>query len=230
VAEQAEEMSRAAERLASADPQAAEAAFEAEHSARSVRAAEAYYSAGSQGHAAAWNLRDTHMADTLDAVRRHLEGQRGRPARIVVWAHNSHVGDARALSSTGEAELSLGQLVRMRAAKPGDTVLIGLTTHAGTVTAASDWGSAPATMPLRPSLPGSIERLSHESGVPAFLLPLRSRPSLRQALAAPLPQRAVGAVYRPDTEQASHYIAAILPDQYDAIVHIDRTQALEPLD
>lgn len=217
---------------AGAEPRARDAAdalFEARHNARIVRDAEAYYRAGSQGRAAAWNLRDTHMADTLDRLREHLTRQRGRPATIVVWAHNTHVGDARATSSAAEGELSLGQLVRQRAARPEDVALIGLTTHAGTVTAARDRGEPPQRLALRPSLPGSVERLLHDTGLPAFVLPLRDRPALRPALAEPRAHRAVGVVYRPDAERASHYTRTALAEQYDAVVHIDRTQALQVL-
>lgn len=215
---------------AKASPERSDAAFAARHNARVVRDAEAYYRSAAQDRTAAWNLRDTHMADTVDVVRARLQAERRRPARIVVWAHNSHVGDARATSAGAAGELSLGQLLRQRAGRPGEVALIGMSTHAGRVTAAPGWGEAPENMALAPSLPGSVERALHDCGVPAFLLRLGPGSAAAHALDRPLPQRAVGVVYRPDSERGSHYFEAVLPEQYDAIVHFDHTDALEPLD
>ncbi len=167
----------------------------------------------------AWNLRDVHMADRLDALHAHTGG-----GRIVAWAHNSHVGDARATEAAARGELSLGQLMRER---HGDAVrLVGFTTHAGTVTAAREWGGPAERRVLRPSLDGSLERLLHDTGVQAGLLDLR-----RGALAGRrLSQRMVGVVYRPEAELWCHYLSAHPADQFDALVHLDETTALEPLE
>jgi erythromycin esterase-like protein len=200
--------------------------FQAEQNARVVKGAEQYYRTMFRGRAESWNLRDTHMADTLDALLEHLDAQVGR-ARIVVWAHNSHVGDARATELGDAGKLNLGQLVRQRYAD--DSVSVGFTTYTGTVTAASDWGEPPARFPVNRALPGSYEELLHEVGLPHLLV------DLRQELAAEVLhperlQRAIGVVYRPETERRSHYFYCHLADQFDAVVHWDETRALEPLE
>jgi erythromycin esterase-like protein len=170
------------------------------------------------------------MAETLSQLREHLSQQLGRPARIVVWAHNSHLGDARFTGMGEEGEINLGQRVREAAQKPQDCFLLGFTTHEGTVTAATDWDGAAERKTVLPSRPGSHERLLHDSGLPQFVLPLRDNPALQQALAEPRLERAIGVIYRPDTELMSHYFRARLARQFDAVVHIDRTTALPPLD
>jgi erythromycin esterase-like protein len=203
--------------------------FYAQQNAQVVRNAEAYYRSMFEGRVSSWNLRDDHMAQTLAQLRQHLEQRRGRPARIVVWAHNSHIGDARATAMADEGEINLGQRVREAAAEPDETFLLGFTTHTGTVTAASDWDGAAERKTVLASRPGSHERLLHELGLPLALLPLRAS-AVRQALAAPRLERAIGVIYRPDTELMSHYFRARLAQQFDAVIHIDRTQALPPLD
>ena len=201
--------------------------FAAEQNARLVKNAEEYYRAMFRGRVASWNLRDTHMADTLDALLLHLR-HRFDPARVVVWAHNSHVGDARATEMGDGGELNIGQLARER--HPGGTVLIGFSTHSGTVTAASDWDEPAERLRVRSGLPGSHEELFHRTGVPAFLLDLRDLGEAAGGLHASRLQRAIGVVYRPDTERMSHYNNVRLPAQFDAMMHIDRTRALEPLE
>jgi erythromycin esterase-like protein len=124
-------------------------------------------------------------------------------------------------------ELNLGQLVRERWGS--DCCAIGMTTHEGEVTAAHEWDEPAALRPVRPSLPGSYERLFHDVGLPAFVVPL-SLPAMAAALAGPRPERAIGVIYRPETERASHYFLARLPQQFDLIVHVDRTRALQPLE
>jgi erythromycin esterase-like protein len=200
--------------------------FQAEQNARVVQSAEQYYRTMFGGRMSSWNLRDRHMADTLDALAAHLGRRRRRP-RVVVWAHNSHLGDARATEMGRAGELNLGQLVRER--HPGEAVLIGFSTYEGTVTAASDWGEPAERKQVRPGLPGSWEELFHGTGVPDFLLIPREAADV-QALGRPLLQRAIGVVYRPQTERQSHYFRARLPDQFDAVFHLDRTRALEPLE
>ncbi|PYQ02894.1 MAG: erythromycin esterase [Acidobacteria bacterium] len=198
--------------------------FQAEQNARLVLDAEQYYRSMFQGRVSSWNLRDTHMADTLDALVAH-HARQGRSAKVVVWAHNSHLGDARATQMGREGELNLGQLARER--HPGDAFLAGFSTHTGTVTAATDWGAPAERKRVRPSLPGSYERLFHETAQERFLL---LAPGKTPALNPPRLQRAIGVIYRPDTERASHYFEARLGAQFDAVLHYDVTRAVEPLE
>ena len=217
---------RAAEYAARDGRIAADEFFAAEQNARVVSDAEAYYRAMFRGGAASWNLRDRHMMATLEALIEH-SARHGRPARAVVWAHNSHLGDARATSLATLGELNLGQLARQRF---GDACCaIGMTTHDGEVTAAHEWEEPAALRAVRPSLPGSYERLFHDTRLDAFVLPL-STSDLARALAGPRLERAIGVLYRPETERASHYLSARLPEQFDMVVHVDRTRALEPLE
>jgi erythromycin esterase-like protein len=194
--------------------------FFAEQNARLVANAEAYYRTMFRGRVESWNLRDGHMADTLDALLAHLGG------RLVVWAHNSHVGDARATELGEIGELNVGQLARER---HGDAVrLVGFTTYTGTVTAASEWGAAVERKRVRPALDGSWEARFHRLGVPSFLLPVRG--AVAAALAQSRLERAIGVIYRPDTERASHYFRARLSSQFDAVIHIDESHAVDPLE
>jgi erythromycin esterase-like protein len=200
--------------------------FFAEQNARLVRNAEEYYRAMFGGRVASWNLRDTHMMETLDALLAHVHQSAG-DARAVVWAHNSHLGDARATEMGDMGELNLGQLARE---KHGQRVfLIGFTTHTGTVTAASNWDEPAQRKRVRPSMAGSCERLFHEAGVSRFLLLLREGPA-REALRNERLERAIGVIYRPESERVSHYFRARLSEQFDAVLHIDETSALEPLE
>jgi erythromycin esterase-like protein len=199
----------------------------AEQNARLVRNAEQYYRTMFRGREESWNVRDRHMAEALEALLDHFD-RPGTPARAAVWAHNSHLGDARATSMGDHGELNLGQLVRERF-DSSDTVCVGFTTHAGSVTAADDWGEPAEVMQVRPSLAGSVERIFHELDVPDFWLPLRGTRSA-QVLAGRKLERAIGVIYRPRTERLSHYFAADLPAQFDVVIHFDRTRAVEPLD
>lgn len=202
--------------------------FQAEQNARVVKNAEQYYRAMFEGRVSSWNLRDTHMADTFDALSRHLGRRRGGNAKVVVWAHNSHVGDARATEMGEAGELNIGQLARER--HPGEVRLIGFSTYTGSVTAASDWGGSAERKHVRAGLPGSYEELFHRVGLPAFLLGLEALGEAAGALREPRLQRAIGVVYLPQSERISHYFHARLPEQFDAIVHVDQTRALEPLE
>jgi erythromycin esterase-like protein len=205
---------------------AADDFFFAEQNARLVANAERYYRAMFAGRAHSWNLRDRHMADVLAALDGHLS-RAGRPARIVVWAHNSHLGDARATEMGVAGELNLGQLARQ--AYGAQVVSVGFSTYAGTVTAASDWDAAAERKHVRPALPDSYEALFHETALGNFLVPLRD-PAAAAVLAEPRLERAIGVVYRPDTERVSHYFHARLPHQFDAVLHYDVTRAVEPLE
>jgi erythromycin esterase-like protein len=200
--------------------------FFAEQNARVVRNAEEYYQQMYRAEVSSWNLRDRHMAGTLDALLEHLDEQVPR-AKIVVWEHNSHVGDARATEMSGRGELNVGQLARQRYGT--DTRLVGFTTFGGTVTAASDWGGPAERKTVRPALPGSHERLLHEAGVPAFWVET-GQPALRDLLTVPRLERAIGVIYRPQTERGSHYFHAELAAQFDAVIHLDATRAVEPLE
>lgn len=205
---------------------AADEYFFAEQNARLVRNAEEYYRAMFGGRVESWNLRDTHMMETLDALLAHVRQMSGT-SRAAIWAHNSHLGDARATQMGERGELNLGQLVREKYGP--DAFLVGFTTHTGAVTAASNWDEPAQRKRVRPSIAGSYERLFHEVGLERFLLLLREPPA-REALREPRLERAIGVIYRPETERLSHYFHARLADQFDAVLHIDETSALEPLE
>jgi erythromycin esterase-like protein len=221
------ELRRRAAEYASRDGRvAADEYFFAEQNARLVRNAEEYYRAMFGGRVESWNLRDTHMMETLRALLTHVSHLSGR-SRAIVWAHNSHLGDARATQMGDGGELNLGQLVRE--AYGNKAYAIGFTTHAGTVTAASNWDDPGERKRVRPSLPGSYERLFHDVGMERFALTLDDAQT-RAALAAPRLERAIGVIYRPETERLSHYVRARLPEQFDAVLHIDETHAVKPLE
>ncbi|MDB5693059.1 MAG: protein-L-isoaspartate(D-aspartate) O-methyltransferase [Alphaproteobacteria bacterium] len=201
--------------------------LDAAANARLVRNAEEYYRVMYQGSAESWNLRDTHMYETLCQI---LEAK-GPAARAIVWAHNSHIGNA-AFTEMGREreELNIGQLVKERFGEQAR--LIGFGTHTGTVAAADDWDAPMQVKAVRPSLPDSYERMSHDAGVPAFLLDLRhgvTERALEEALTTPRLERFIGVIYRPETERWSHYAEAVLPNQFDAWVWFDETRAVTPL-
>ncbi|NTZ43391.1 protein-L-isoaspartate(D-aspartate) O-methyltransferase [Altererythrobacter sp. SALINAS58] len=198
--------------------------FSAAMNARLVASAERYYRIMYYGGAASWNLRDSHMADTLE----HLLEQGGRHAKAVVWAHNSHIGDARATEMGAvRDEHNIGQLARERWGD--DVALIGFGTHTGTVSAASDWDGEREEKNVNPSRRDSYERLCHDSGVERFLLDLKADKMLSDRLAEPLLERFIGVIYRPETERWSHYSEASLSRQFDAYCWFDQTHALKPL-
>jgi len=201
--------------------------FYAEQNARLVRNAEEYYRTMFAGRVESWNLRDRHMTETLGELVQFLD--RTRPgARIVVWAHNSHLGDARATEMGEGGELNVGQLVREKYGSRA--VLVGFTTYAGTVTAATEWDGPAGRRQVRPALAGSYEKIFHDAGVPRFLLPVGTDLELASALLAPRLERAIGVLYLPETERQSHYFHARLPEQFDFVVHFDHTRAVEPLE
>ena len=202
-----------------------DAVFDAERNAAVVRDAERYYRIMYRGARESWNLRDSHMFEVLQAILEH----RGADSKTVVWAHNSHVGDARATEMGHRGELNIGQLAREVF---GDQAYnIGFGTHHGTVAAASNWDEPVQFMRVRPSHQDSYERLCHDSGVPGFLLPLRypTVPEVRSELLVPHLERAIGVIYRPETEMVSHYFQAALPAQFDEYVWLDETSAVRPL-
>jgi erythromycin esterase-like protein len=203
-------------------------AFYAEQNARVVASAEEYYRTMLDREISSWNLRDRFMFDTLERLAAFLERKHDARAKIVVWAHNSHVGDARATSLGGGRELNIGQLVRE--AHPTSCKTIGFTTSTGTVTAASNWHEQPERKAVRDPLPGSWERLFHEAGVENFYLDLQQGAAAYPPMRGRLLERAIGVVYRPASEFYSHYFEARIADQFDAVIHFDRTRAVEPLE
>lgn len=200
--------------------------FQAEQNARLARNAEKYYRTMLEGHVASWNVRDRHMAETLERLCDHLR-QRGQEPKVVVWAHNSHLGDARATEMGEGGELNLGQLVREWIGARAK--LIGFTTHTGRVIAASDWGGPAECKRVRPSLGGSWEELFHRVDLPRFFLPLYPGSEVCAVATKPRLERAIGVIYRPETERQSHYFQARIGEQFDAVIHIDETQGVEPL-
>ncbi|HEX7942868.1 MAG TPA: erythromycin esterase family protein, partial [Gemmatimonadaceae bacterium] len=199
--------------------------FDAAMNARVVAGAERYYRAMYYGAAESWNLRDQHMFDTIRAILTH----RGEDAKLIVWEHNSHVGDAGATEMAVRGEHNVGHLCRERFGD--DAYIVGFGTDRGTVAAAHDWDGPMERMQIRPARSDSYERLCHDAGVPAFLLHLRDpiRRELRDELAEPRLERAIGVVYRPETELQSHYFQAVLPAQFDEYIWFDETGAVDPL-
>jgi erythromycin esterase-like protein len=226
VVRQLVELTRQAGRHSEESPEADEY-FHARQNARLVKNAEEYYRTMFRGRVSSWNLRDRHMVETLQALDDHL-ALRGKPPRIAVWAHNSHLGDASATDMGEKGEWNVGQLVREIHGR--EAFLVGFSTYHGTVTAASDWGGAAERKRVRPGLPGSYEDIFHEVGMRRFVLPLRDSAVLAKAFAPPRLQRAIGVIYLPETERMSHYFNARLAQQFDAMIHFDETRALEPLE
>ncbi|MRX10238.1 erythromycin esterase family protein [Pseudoduganella sp. FT25W] len=227
--------SQAARHLSTSGGVVPDELFYAQQNARVAQNAERYYRTMFGGRDESWNIRDTHMADTLEALRMHLSVRKGGPARLVVWAHNSHLGDARATEMGRRGQLNLGQLMRQRCG--ADAVyLLGFSTHDGTVTAASRWDGAAELKRVRPSLPGSVEALLHQLSavepqrLARFMLPLRERPEVVAALPKSLLERAIGVIYRPETERLSHYFEADVARQFDAVIHVDHSSAVRPLE
>ncbi len=201
-----------------------DAFFVAEQNARLVKNAERYYRSMFESRIGSWNHRDQHMVETLEALHRHL----GLSSKMVVWAHNSHLGDARATEMGTHGELNVGQLVRERCSK--DAVLVGFTTYTGTVTAASNWDGPAERKRVRPALGESYEAMFHETGIPEFWLELRGKEWLAGVLSEKRLERAIGVIYLPESERISHYFHARLTDQFDAVIHFDKTRAVEPLE
>jgi erythromycin esterase-like protein len=199
--------------------------FFAEQNARLVQNAEQYYRAMYQGRVSSWNLRDHHMAETLESLVGHLGSALGR-SKVVVWEHNSHVGDARATELGQSGEFNLGQLARTTWSD--DCFLVGFTTYHGRVSAASNWGGPVEHKRVRPALSGSFEERLHNGPVDDFVVRLGA--SAPAALTQVMLERAIGVIYRPNTERASHWFKAHLASQFDALVHLDHTSAVRPLD
>ena len=201
--------------------------FYAEQNARIVAGAERYYRAMLDDTISTWNLRDIHMVDTLDRLMAHL-ARHGRKQKAVLWAHNSHIGDARATSMVLRHETNVGALLRDRFGR--EAASIGMLTYGGTVTAAADWHAPAERKIVRPARTDSYEYFFHEQKVPRFWVPLRAHRPRLEGLPEWARERAIGVVYRPETELQSHYFTANLLGQFDAVLHFDRTRAVEPLE
>ncbi|MFG1798057.1 erythromycin esterase family protein [Nocardia sp. NPDC049149] len=229
------DLQRSSPGIAELPPMEADDQFDAFRNAWSVRNAETYYRAMFSDRVSSWNVRDRHMADTLDALLSHLyrggvqtPSDSGNNPRIVVWAHNSHVGNARATELGSDGQLSLGQLVRERHGVHCRS--LGFSTCTGTVTAAEDWGGPAVQENVRAALPSSVEAVLHDTGVAQFLLRMDVPGDAVELLRQPRLQRAIGVIYRPGTERQNHYFHTRPADQFDALIHIDRTTAVEPLE
>ncbi|HEY9734381.1 MAG TPA: erythromycin esterase family protein [Drouetiella sp.] len=205
---------------------AADGYFFIEQNAKLVSHAQEYYKELFIGQVSTWNLRDRHMFETLIALKKHMS-KHGQRMKAVIWAHNSHLGDARATEMSDRGELNLGQLMRERF--PDDCILIGFTGYCGTVTAASRWGGVAERKTVRPALNASIEKLFHTVDLPAFILNLQND-DLTNRLRRPYLERAIGVIYSPETERQSHYFFTNLAEQFDAVIHFQETQAIEPLE
>lgn len=198
--------------------------LDALQNARLVANAERYYRIMYYGSRASWNLRDGHMFETLKALLAH----HGPNSKGIVWAHNSHIGNASATEMSARGEFNIGELCRKEF---GDACYaIGFGTDHGTVAAASEWGDPMEVKAVRPALNNSYEKLCHDTGLPRFMLPLRkSAGAHRDALLKPHLERAIGVIYRPESEMASHYFEATLPEQFDEYIWFDQTKAVTPI-
>lgn len=210
---------------------AADEYFCAEQNAKLVCNAEEYYRAMFSTHAIPrpnlWNMRDCHMFETLEALTRHLDKPSGKKAKVIVWAHNSHIGNAAATEMSQRGEYNIGQLTREAYGRRA--LLIGFSTARGTVTAASDWDEPTERKTIRPPLPGSYEDIFHQVNQKDFFLNLREDTQATDLLATPRLQRAIGVIYRPETERHSHYYYTSLTEQFDFMIHFNDTTAVEPL-
>lgn len=202
--------------------------FYAEQNAYIVTSAERYYrSLFFDTPNSSWNIRDTHMMETAQAILGYLERGIEKP-KIVIWAHNSHIGNAAATQMGWQGEINIGQLMKEKYGNKAK--LIGFTTYIGTVSAASNWDAQVERKTVRPALENSYEALFHALNIPKFMLFLGQDKGLAQAFAQERLERAIGVIYRPETERMSHYFGAQLSNQFDAIIHCDQTTAIEPLE
>lgn len=201
--------------------------FSAEQNAKLVRDAEQYYRSLFSGRRNSWNIRDKHMFSTLRNLSAHYGDRLGREAKIVVWAHNSHIGNAAATEIGRRGEFNIGQLVCD--AYGAEALLVGFSTSHGTVTAASDWDEPPDCQNVNLPFPGSYEEVFHRVEYKNFLIDLRQNTAMVDLLMEPRLQRAIGVVYKPMSERQSHYFQTRLPDQFDFMIHLDSTTAVQPL-
>lgn len=205
---------------------AEEECFFAIQNARVIKNAEVYYRSMYSGQVLSWNTRDRHMVETIHVLADYLEHRNNKPAKIIIWAHNSHVGDARATEMSERGEVNIGQLMREQHT---DTYSIGFSTHDGFVTAATDWDKPALRQAIVPGFSESYEELFHYVPLKNFILNLRGNETLDHYLKIPRLQRAIGVIYRPETERLSHYFFTHLPYQFDSMIHLDTTSAVRPL-
>lgn len=209
------------------DWEKADKLFYATQNARLVKNAELYYRAMFEPHVNTWNIRDNHMFETLQNIEAHLSNTLELEPKIIIWAHNSHVGNALATDMTLRGELNIGQLVKEH--YKDKSFALGFSTYTGSVLAADDWGDTPKCKRVNPGLGDSYEELFHNTHCENFILYLKNNPELQDAFAADRLQRAIGVIYRPQTERWSHYYNAKLYPQFDALIHLDVTRAIEEL-
>jgi erythromycin esterase-like protein len=224
------QQSRAVREARRKNPAVEEDYFNALQNARVVRNAEGVYWAMYRSQAPAWNLREQHIAATLNDLMAHLSRQRNR-AKVAVWAHSSHLGDGRAIEKREDRLVNVGQLLRQQ--HGAETVLVAFTTHRGTVTAASDWDGPPEIKELRPAFSGSFEALFHDTQIARFMISSRGHEKVLEVLRKDRPERSIGAIYHsetPEAERAAHYFIARLAEQFDAVLYFDETRAIEPLE
>lgn len=202
--------------------------FNAKRNATLIKNAETYYRSLFFGSPeTSWNIRDTHMMETVQALLDHLSKTMPTP-KIIIWAHNSHIGNAQATQMGQQGEINLGQLAKEKYGNKAQ--LIGFTTYSGTVSAASQWDGPVERKQIVPALPTSYEALFHQTHIPHFILSLKDHPNISAALEQERLERAIGVIYQPQTERQSHYFKAALSKQFDVIIHSDQTNALEPLE
>jgi erythromycin esterase-like protein len=205
------------------DPAQAETHFGAVRSAASVVAAEEYFRITYTG-SLSWNARDKRMAENVEEIAAHAASLTGRPGKVLTWSHNTHAGDARATSAANRGELDLGQLMRQRHGNAA--FLIGFFTYTGTVMAADEWDQPGRVYDVRPALEESYSGLFHKTGMANFSLLMRGNEAVTRVLAGQMLERAIGVIYRPETERQSHYFEARLSQQFDAAIFFDRTKAV----
>ncbi|GGI90132.1 erythromycin esterase family protein [Legionella impletisoli] len=202
--------------------------FMAKQNAELIRDAELYYRTMFEERVSSWNVRDRHMADAVNGIASHLEKRFNSPAKLIIWAHNSHVGDARATEMGERGEWNIGQLIREE--HGSDAYIIGFSTYEGTVAAASNWDAPVERKKVVPGMEGSYEALFHDLKYDQFFLKLIDNKDIEHYLKIPRLERAIGVIYRPETERMSHYFFTKLPYQFDGIIHFDHSTAVTPLD
>jgi erythromycin esterase-like protein len=228
VVEQLKEMLKMKQYLKSMESNNPDHLFSALQNMRLIKNAENYYRTMFGGRVSSWNIRDEHMMETISEIDRFLSKELGRPAKIIVWAHNSHIGDARATQQGFSGEHTVGQLMRQK--YPSEVFLLGFTTYSGYVTAASEWGAMTKRKSVNPSLEASYEGLFHQLRLSRFMYIIKNNMALQKVLPLRRLERAIGVVYLPQSERRSHYFYADLANQFDALIHIDTTNALAPLE
>ncbi len=228
VSEQLIDLNKKFHRYLKENGSAADEFFYIEQNALLVKNAEKYYRSMFDSRDASWNVRDMHMAETLGNLAKYLTKKLHYNAKIIVWAHNSHVGDARATESGSHGQLNLGQLVREKYDRK--SVLIGFLTYSGTVTAASAWDDIAERRMIRPAIYNSYEYFLHNIGISDFFIIFRDMEEMASIIDNNLLERAIGVIYAPQTERTSHYFYANLPKQFDAVIYLDNTTAITPLE